>query len=82
MSRFLLELCGGRVVMLQMKVKLHFSDNLLLMLRKASPSAVLPKMGGILYSVGESLDTSCTRKAVGSCHTEGPFLVFTGSEVV
>ena len=32
------------MVMLQMKVKLHFSDNLLLMLRKASPSAVLPKM--------------------------------------
>ena len=50
------------------------------MLRRASPSAFLPKIEASSASSRESPDTSCSRKAVGSFHTGGPFLYRTGAQ--
>ena len=47
------------------------SDNLLIMLRRPSPSAFLPRIEASSARSRESPDTSCSSVAVGSCHTGG-----------
>ena len=55
------------------------SDNLLKMLRRASPSSLLPKVEASSARSCESPDTSCSSVAVWSCHTGGPSLLRTGA---
>ena len=50
------------------------SDNLLMLLRRVSPSAFLPKIEVSSARSRESFGTSCSSEATGSCHTGGPFL--------
>ena len=47
-----------------------------MMLRRASPSAYLPKIEVSSARSRESFGTSCSSVAAGSCHTGSPFLFF------
>ena len=74
-SRPLLELRDGHVVVVlqNWSLKLRSSHNLLIMLRRASPSAFLPKTEASSARSHESPDTSCSGVAVGPCHLGGSF---------
>ena len=75
-TRSLLELRGGHVVVFQVKVPqvvLMICGELHLLL------FLLPKTEAFSARSRESPDTFCSSVAVGSCHTGGPFLLRTGT---
>ena len=72
----LLEPRGGHVVVLHVKVlKFRSSDNLFMMLRRASPCGFLPKIETSCDRSREFPDTFCSSVADGSRQTGGPFLL-------
>ena len=78
-GRSLLELCSRHVICVRSwSLKLRSSDNLLMMLRLASPTAFLSKIEVSSARSRESLETFCSSIAVGSCHTGSP-LFLTGA---
>ena len=72
MSRPLLELRGRHVVVLQVKVpQVALVKQLVDNVRRASPSAFLPKIEASSARSRESPDAFSSSVAVGSCHTGG-----------
>ena len=59
-------------------LKFRSSDNLFMMLRRASPSGTLPNIETSSDRSREFPDTSCSSVADGSHQTGGPFLLRTG----
>ena len=88
LSRPPLELCGRDAIMLQVEVPqvpllrqvaYDVAWDFTFCLSGTSPSAFLPTIEVSSACSRESLHTSCSSVAAGSCHTGGPFLFRNGA---
>ena len=80
MSRPLLELRGRHVIILQMEVpQVALFRQLACDVALGFTFCFLPKLAVSSARSRESLSTSCSSVAAGSCHTGGPFLFRTGA---